>query len=632
MIDFTDPALDLVYLVSLSYSVNGEAHTARWCGPPNRTGGGGLVAKDPATGVSEQWESRLTNGRVLYDLGGLTEGLARVAVASFTVQAGGPDSLELRKAVRDGRWINRTAQVWAYDRNDATIQHLGDGVVSREPTGWGDSSFQIAIRIWPFPDSLEFPTDAIPLSIPATWDATNNPLVPAANIWHPSNGAAESYQMNPAHFGKRLGRLFGGSNLYDQGVFVELVPYGMQTQTEDYIFCWVSSVELCFVRDVWWEADDGVINPSADGQSPIEIRPFINRDATRGPLGTCVKIRMDSFAASSKPRWWAPDVAHSLQGEGAQHRIFGMAVGPGYADFPSGFDEVTDPFLTPTWFNADTVVPAAVSPWRGRYNLILEDLNAAPWLNAFSPYFGTNAIVDFVAAAPTNFVNGYKCRIPNDLSDSPPAMRSVLSEFMAALQADLCWRLDTVTERMAMFPIWRGPRPTAVADWTFKDHDLIRVEQPRSIRWEEDPFRDYGTRLEIRSPGHSVRPGAQIESKRKILGSFINTPEEQPDQYNGELLKKIARSHWINTGATTSARNAGEHHGQRQRASVATLGAPAFRVQLGDLLEYNIGDYPTAIGQVRRVSLNLDAVTATITALHIEAFPDDGGKGKGEEE
>jgi hypothetical protein len=403
----------------------------------------------------------------------------------------------------------------------------------------------------------------------------------------------------------------------------------MQTQTSDYVFCWVSSVELCFVRDVWWESADGTINPSANSQSPIEIRPFVNRDATRGPLGTCVKIRMDSFGTTSKPKWWSPDVEHSQQGAGANHRIFGMVVGPGYADFPTGWDEELDPLLAATWFNADATIPGAVTPWRGRYDKILEDLDSAPWLNAFAPYFGTNAVADFVAAAPSTFVSGYQCRIPTDVVAEPPPMRSVLSELMTCLQADLCWRLDTVADRLAIFPIWRGPRPSDAADWSFIDRDLVRVEQPRSISWNDDPFRDYGTRVEVRTPDHPGQPGDQIENKRKLLGSFVNTPEEAADQYAGELLRKFPRSHWINTGAV-SARNLGEHHCQRQWVSQATLGRAGFQVQLGDLVEYKIGEFPTAIGQVRRVSLNLDAVTATITALHIETFPDDGGDGKGE--
>ena len=54
------------------------------------------------------------------------------------------------------------------------------------------------------------------------------------------------------------------------------------------------------------------------------------------------------------------------------------------------------------------------------------------------------------------------------------------------------------------------------------------------------------------------------------------------------------------------------------------------QVQQGDLIAYSIDDYPTAAGQVRKTAWDLDAVTATIAALHIEAFPDDGDAKEGE--
>ena len=629
MIDFDRDDLDLVYLVEINYHHEGEPYKAHWCGPTDRCGDGGLVAPDPATGTPTQWESRLDGGRIDRDLGGLLEGLARVASASFTVAAGGPDSADLRVRIRDGYWINRLCRIWLLDRSTGSTQHAGDGEVTRQPSAWGDGSFGMAVRFWPFPDSLEWPTDEIPRSVPTTWDPADNASVSAGNKWHPSNGAAESYQLNPEHKGKHLGRIFGGSNGYGDGTFVELVPYGMQTQTEDYIFCWVSSVELCFVRDVWWESDDGIINRSTIGGG--DMRPFVNRDPTRGPLGTCIKVDLSLASSTQKPRWWASDVTHTLQGEGASHRVYGMVVGPGYADFPAGFDEELDPFLLASgFFNADATIPGSSTPWRGRYDKILEDLDSAPWLNAFAPFLGTNTIADFIAAAPSYFIDGFDCRIPMQIAEKPPAMREVMAEFMSALQADLCWRLDPVTEVMALFPIWRGPRPTAVADWTWVDADLVRVEQPRAIRWDDDPFRDYATRVRVRAPDRMGQPGVERVDLRKESAAYVSTPEEAAGKYGGKLLKDIPRKHWVNTG-NVSARNAGEHHCQRQRQSEATHGRRGFKVQLGDLGAYKIGDYPTSIGQVRKTAWDLDAVKATITALHIEAFPDDGDAKEGED-
>jgi hypothetical protein len=635
-IDFTDPGLDLVYLVSASYRLNGEDKTARWCGPPSRSGAGGMVAKDPGTGDVVQWESRLTGGRGDFDLGGLGEGVARVAALSFKVAAGGPDSLELRKAVRDGRWINRKAQVWKYDRSTGDSEHLGDGVVTREPTAWEDRGFSFALRVWPFPDSLPWPTGLAPTvaTIALEWNSIPNPAVTPGNEWHPSSSSIDSFQINPSHFGKHLGVIFGGTTLQASGLFVELIPYGVQTSAQDFNFAWVSPQELCYVQNIWWESEDGAINPTVDLQNET-IQTFVNRDPTRGPLGTCVKFTTADPATldTQKPRWWGPETVPANMTAGEQHRVFAMVSGPGWADFPPTYDEQADPFLStalPAPNNSPALtLPAALPPYRGWYDLILEDMNSAPWLNSFAPYLGASALADFIAAAPANIVPKYKCRVPYGIESDAPSMRAVLSEFMTCLQADLCWRLDPATDRLAMFPLWRGPRPGDVADWTFTDRDLVRVEEPRSIVWNEDPFRDYGTRVEVRTPKHAAEPADDIESRRSLLGKYSSPSEEAHDQYGGELLKKIPRKYWVNVGAV-NARHVGEHHCQRQRASIATVGRLGYQVQLGDLVEYRIGDFPTTIGQVRRISLNLDAVTATITALHIEAFPSDGGDGKGE--
>lgn len=629
MIDFTSQSLDLVYLVEIGYHYQGEAYKAHWCGPPDRCGGGGLVVPHPDSGGPVQWESRLTGGRIDRDLGGLLEGLARVASASFTVAAGGPDSAELRKRVRDGRWVNRACTIWLLDRDTGATQHAGTGVVSREPSAWGDASFGLSVRIWPFPDELEWPTGSVPNQVPATWDASNN--ASEVEIWHPASGQADHYQLNPEHKGRQVGLLFGGTTNFNDPLVVELVPYGVQTQASQHIYCWVSPQELCHVVDAWWESDDGIIR-AIDVSPNQEVNAFVNRDPTRGPLGTCVKISMPSAAASQQPRWWSPSVTPTSMAEGANHRVYAWVSGPGWADFPTTYDAVLDPFTTHGGTPAavpDLVVPAATPPFRGRHDKILEDFESDPILNEFATFYGTNALADFAAAAPTYFVSLFQCRIPLPIADRAPPMREVLAEFMAYLQADLCWRLDPVTDRMALFPIWRGPRPSDVADWTFADADLVRVEQPRAIKWEEDPFRDYGTRVRVRAPERMGQPGDDRVDLRKESAVYASATEEAAGEYGGVLVKDVPRKQW-NTLGLVSARNAGEHHCQRQRQSEATHGRRGFRVQQGDLLAYDIGDYPTSIGQVRKTAWDLDAVTATISALHIETFPDDGDKKEGE--
>jgi hypothetical protein len=635
VIDWTSQSLRLVYLVAADFYYDGGTRTARWCGPTSRCGGGGLVLEDPDTGTREQWEARLSGGRLDRDLGGLMEGLARVASASFSVDAGGPDSAGLRAQIRDGRWVNRPVRLWLHDLDSGAWQHGGTGEVDREPTAWGDGSFSFSMRIWPFPDATRWPSDEVPRSVPTTWDPDDDPSVPSGEKWHPSNGQAESYQINGDHRGKQLGRLFGGMPTPGllPGIAAEIVPYGMLTQTADYIFCWISSVELCFAAMVWWEADDGVFTQSANATA--EARTFINRDPTRGPLGTCVRIRMDSLADSEKPRWWAPDVTHSIRGEGAGHRIYALLVGPGYADFPPGWDALTAPFLTPTFGTPTSTIPASTYPWRGDYAKLLEDLDSAPWLNSIGPFLGTNAIADFVAAAPTYHVDGLECRIPYALIDDPPSMREVVGELMTVLQADLCWRLDTATERMAIYPIWRGPRPGQPVDWTITAAELVRVEQPRPLQWDDDPFRDYATRVVVKTPSVGLTypfasPPAGIGATTTYNGLYLSVAEESAAGYGGKLRKGIDRRYWLDTGSGASARNAGEHHCQRQRQSVGTLGPRGMQVQQGDLIAYSIDDYPTAAGQVRKTAWDLDAVTATIAALHIEAFPDDGDAKEGE--
>lgn len=633
MIDFDSDALDLVYLVEVAYHLNGESVKAHWCGPSSRTGGGALAAPEPSSGVMTLWESRLSGGRLDFDLGGLVEGLARVSSATFKVAAGGPDSADLRKAVRDGRWINRTCRLWLYDKTSGDTQHFGDGVVEREPTGWDDRAFSFALRLWPFPDSLKWPTAIVPDGVPSTWDTSDGS---STYRWHPYDSIDGHYLLNPAHYGKRIGPLFGGVTGAVEGLYVELIPYGVAGELQDAAFFWVSPQELCFVQDVWWESEDGTIRPrTPDLGSSEDVLTFVNRDPTRGPLGTCVRVTMAVAADSEKPLWWDEDSTPANMQNGQGHRVFARVSGPGWADFPSTYDPAADPFLThqlatiPNNF-PDLTIPAALPPYRGAWDSILEDLEGDPLLNAGAPYYGVNALSAFAADAPTTFTDKFQCRIPDAPSDEPPSMRAVLSEFMSALQADLCWRLDPATERMAVFPIWRGPRPGDAADFTIIDADLVRVEQPRSLQWVEDPWRDYGTRVELRMPDQTTRPADTLERRHKRTASYVNAAEEGPAEYGGELPKKIARKQW-GQYSSVSARHVGEHHTQRQRASEATIGRRGFGVQLGDLIEYRIGDYPPLVGQVRRVTLDLDAVTATITALHIETFPSDGADSKGDE-
>jgi hypothetical protein len=623
VIDFTDPRLNLIYLVQARYHDGIGEKKVNWCGPPERTGGGGVTVQDPATGAWTLWESRLSRCTLNHDLGGLGEALTRTGSISFKVQIGGPDSADLRVAVRDGRWLNRPAVVWLYDLSTGNSQHVGDGVVSREPAAWNDRDVAIDLTVWPFPETLKWPMAVLPSETPGDWVASVTAGV--VETWHPELPLLGQYVMNPAHYGKHWGPLFGGLDgqaVYDpEGLFSELVPYGLFDVSNNGGFLWVSPIEGCFVSDIWIEGDDGVKNLATTGAR--YLRNFVNRDPTRGPLGSCVKVGWPTFTASQRPRWWGESNIPSGLAEGAGHRIVGRVAGPGWADFPATFDEVTDPFLNHGWGRLpDLVDPTSTDVSRRRYDRVLADLDAHPFLNAFGAFLGANALSDFVTDEPSALQKQFQCRVPYALSDEPPPMRAVLAELMAILQADLCWRFDAVSDRMAMFPIWRGPRPGAVPKWTFTARDLVSVEPPRSLQWVEDPWRDYCTRVTIKSPQFAYHPTlTATELLTQETAEYVNPVEEAADQYNGELLKTITRRYWSNTGPTgLSADYVGRHHTQRQRASIGVLGREGFLVQLGDLIAYNVDDYPASVGQVRRVTLNLDAVTATITALHIQTF------------
>ena len=639
MIDFASASLNLAYLVEIEYRIDGSTKLARWCGPSSRVGRG-LVAKHPTTGVMVQWEPRLSGASVDYDLGGLSSSVTRVSSVGFRVAAGGDDSADLRADAKNGSWVNGRATLWHYDIASKDAQHAGDGKVDRNPTGRDDGSFRIGARLAPYELDRRWPATRIPDAVPDEWDRTlSNSLLWTSNKLSPAD-----FALNPDHRGKYRCHVFGTTT---DGIWMEAVPFGTIVEKT---FALVSGKLHGFVTQVAWIRDGTVYDQSDDvtwgGQT---LRTAHQTHPDRGLMGTVVVFQYATGLSAVRPLWWGQDPS---LGTGFRDKIMVKVSGYNAALEPTSH-ALWDPELG-NWYNfggtgsPDTAAtpPFAHAPGavRERYEHVLFDLMTDPDFLGLGSVFGTGAISAFTSTEPSSSVGFTRrtCAVPLEIVDEPPTFREVLAELMATLQADLCLRFDPVVEVMMIYPIWRGPRLGEPAVWKLTEEDLTRRQKPRPIAELDDPWGDYATRVAVTSPDFFIEPTfgdeGLIDPRDRFSTLFIDGVEESAG-FAGIREKRIQFKYWLNQGPADSAgfkesaRFAADHMTQRQRVIESTLGARGFRVQLGDLVSYDVDGYSDTVGQVRRVTLDLDRVTAKVRTLHINAFESLGtdGKGSGDE-
>lgn len=627
MIDFTADALDLIYLVEVEYRMGTATLSARWCGPPVRVGRGAAI-KHPQSGKVVQWEPRISGARINYDLGGLKDSVPRVSAVAFTVQAGGAESAALRAAAKDGTWANGKASMWLHDRSSGVSQHAGTGKTDRNPTARSDAGFSLSLRLFPFPPDLRWPAYRIPDSVPAEWDTTQH-------LWTSFATAPTDYAINPNHKGKYRCHAFGSAT---DAIWMEAVPYGVIVGKT---FVFVSPKLHGFVDAIRWDHDGTVYDTSDSatwgGQT---IRTIHQTHSDRGPVGTTCVFTHAAGLGTVRPLWWGSQ----LTGEGKRDKIMIRVSGYNFAleatSHPS-WDPVLGNFYN---FGANDSADPGPTPEdaggvRDRYDHILDDLVTDPDFLGLGNVFGANALSDFVARAPSvapAFANR-ACAVPLEIVEEPPTFREVLGGLMQTLQADLCVRFDPSADEMRVFPIWRGPRTGEPPRWKFHQYHLAKVEQPRSIREMDDPWSDYATRVVVKSAEFYDPPVAgdsgEIAPKEQFARLFVDGQEEV-EGFAGERQKTIAFKHWLHQGPADSsgfveaARYTADHLTQRQRVVEATFGRCGFQVQLGDLVQYDVSGTVDTVGQVRRVSLDLDKMQATIRTLHINAFESLGTDGR----
>jgi hypothetical protein len=638
VIDFESSTLSLVYLAEVKYrTVKGDA-VAYWCGPPSRAGRG-VVAKHPRTGKTVQWEPRLSGGRLQYDIGGIRSVEMKVSGASFRVSAGGADSDDLRDDARNGFWANGAATIWHYDLDAKKAQHAGDGAVDRNPTSRTDAGFNLSIRMFPFAWDLRWPCTRVPDAVPAEWDDT----LASTLLWTSESSAPTDYNLNPDHRGKYRGHVFGSSN---DGIWMEAIPYGVQVERT---YALITGKLHCFCKAVAW-VRDGVVYDLSDsatwgGQT---IRTIHQTHEDRGPTGSAVKFTYANSLSAVRPLWWGSAfVGDTGKRDKIMVKVSGYEAAQDAVSFYK-WDEDLGNFYNFGFNQHDAADPGPIAEdpglIRDRLEHLIEDLLTDPDFGGLTAPFGVGALSAFAAASPsttTGFVSRI-CAVPLDLVDQPPLFKDVLGELLLTLQADLCLRFDTTLSEMRLFPTWRGPRSGEVADRVFREHDLGRLEQPRSIKEIDDPWGDYATRVVVRSPEFYSEPvfgdDGVIDPKDRYGTLFIDGAEEAQG-FAGVRERTVDFKYWLaggpasSAGFDESARYTADHLTQRQRGMEAVMGARGFAVQLGELIQYKVDGYSDAVGQVRKISLDLDAVKATVRSLHINAFESLGtdGKGSGDE-
>jgi hypothetical protein len=635
VIDFTRHDLDLVYLLEVNYRTDSGPAVAYWCGPPSRCGRG-LAAKHPRTGKTVQWLPRLSGGRIEYDLGGLRAVEMKVSGASFSVRAGGDDSAELQAAARDGAWANGDATIWHYDQTTRTAQHAGDGAVDRNPTNRNDAGFTLSIRMFPFAWDLRWPCTRIPDSVPTEWDDT----LAGTLLWTSQSTAPSDYNINPDHKAKYRGHVFGSSS---DGVWMEAIPYGVQTERT---YALITGKLHSFCYEVAW-ARDGVVYDLGDsatwgGQT---IRTIHQTFEDRGPTGSAVKFTHANGLSAVRPLWWGS----AFNGDTGKRDKIMVRVSGYDAALEAVSNSNWDPYLGNFYnfgSNDSASGPSPEDPGaiRERLEHLIEDLLTDPDFAGLTAPFGVGSLSAFVAALPsttTGFVSRI-CAVPLEIVDEPPLFREIFGELLLTLQADLCLRFDATIGEMRLYPIWRGPRPGSTPDRVIYEHSLSRVDRPRSISEIDDPWGDYATRVAVKSPEFYTTPvyGSEgVVDPKDRYGTLFTDPAEESFGFAGTRQKDVEWKHWLPGGPSSSAgfdeaaRYMADHLTQRQRAMDATLGASGFAVQLGEIIQYKVDGYSDALGQVRKITLDLDAVKATVRSLHINAFESVGtdGKGSGDE-
>lgn len=629
-IDYTKQGLRLGYLIRGKFhDSGGTERTLRLCGPFSRTGTG-EQRPDPDDSSTwpthHYWRSGATGVNLIDDLGKLTQHITIPGQLSITVPISYPADprsettatdrdANLREYIITGRWANKDVDLWLIDLDTGDTEHRFRGSWSKDPST-RPGAFDLTAR-----ESLGV------LGTP--WKMTTFPLNPDT-VWTDDNvinmaGDAitpDTYEIAPHAKGAKVGCVFGyndgpSTNTTPAPVWREILWYGSSTGSDESLFFHVSPQYGCGVGVVRFVGDDGTVYESATTMGIGSPLAGHNYDPARGPLGTFVKVPVNTAALNN----WTPDEADNK----AYARIHGPSDDPTAVEWNATEGE-------PFTLIGGAAASSSVEEAGELIELLIED---SDYLGA-SNVLGTGAVSSFTAGNPSAVAEfgEFLCAVPEAVEDSTEmTYREVLSNLVASLGADLVWRYDSTAGERRLYPMWREPTPsTTSADHTIHPFHLVS-SQPPSVRHLPDPFGEYANDVKVLAPEYIDQPAslpiadnALLEAKSRNSQRIIDAVEQGGTKAGGEIEGKREWKWWSPHSSATGNEHsrflAGEVSQPQIWVEAEISGGLAFTMQLADVVQYQIQGITTRFGQVRRLDYDLENQSVTASSIHVEFFAD----------
>jgi hypothetical protein len=622
--DWTSQTLDPVALVRVSYREGGDVRYARWSGPQGRAGSGvNWYDPDGLTADVQHWEARLLGGMQIEEsLGAIDK--PELSIGSLSLRVRCPASSEdgssnaLRRSILEDRWERGDVVVWLLDRDSLETREVYRGRAPWGPSPIDDEQFTLQTEALPFdlPD-LRVPHTRIPsntdgYAVFAGFPYSSTFLTPAV------------YQINEENRDKCVGPVIGNPINNTAYGWVRVVPFGYRAlgaPAGDFVFhCHVSQLLGVVAFDAVVETDNGSTYISnSNSPSNDYIKPYENAIAAYGPLGSSVEIQVP--AAENPSADWI------TEGRSFMVRCYGYGAGQ--------LDATRPPYYDYSVNAAGRLSLPSTAGLVDRYDEVLTDvLEGADWANITNAY-GVGSVAALYAAAPisTTSFDHVVTALDDAPSEEPAHTRDLLAGMCLGLGFDLCPRVDPSDGVIRLFPLWRQPQSTSqTPDWTLDESDLQKQSPPRGIKLARDPDRVYGNRVSVKGQRRNPPPVDGLEDDAQQRQQDARTYEitDEVTALGRRVDATVSIERWQPqpdvAGETPSgfAAIAGfriaRDVARPQPVIVAAGGFPLARVQLGDVVVWDIEGYPDAPGQVRSRSIDLATGKVTLRSHHALAW------------
>lgn len=595
-IDYTKPVALLVRLKI--HDANGDPATLYWCGPKAVTQGGLLAEIPDASSATEiqWWETRVRGAQLDNSMGGLLETAGKIPLFSFDVEIGDDEAdATLLDLALTGYWAGKEVDVW-----EVQVTKTGGGLAASEATPvWkGTINRRGNVRLGGFSLTVDGGATALDQPLPTMqapadtsgYTASSGTYVP--NQWY----------VSPEDAGKHFTKVIVSSG----GVWIRAFPFGRTADSGNHkVFAWIGPGDLTdggvWCSDMYQEDSlaDGFVHVGAP-TGPGEF-VYVNDDATKGPIGTCVKFT-STTSASNAFNWW----------EGRFPKLWCKVEGLDVGQIG------TSPELTGTGTAREDADEALED--------IVEDSRL---LNLGSSIWGTNALSDWASAyAGTADSFDGSCAVLPEPTEEPPTLRDFLRDMMQALQSDVVMKYDATAGDMRFFPIVRGPTSaSATPDHTIKPWDLARRDPPSWVAMH-DPKREEANEVVLEGPEYlsifdsSTDNALDEVTRNHFVGTHSDDTEQGATKRNEVLFRRIKLKHWGSdtTGHDDLVDQVGRAYSQPQLWTTCQVGlARGRQLDLGDLIAFgsDVRGAPSATGQIRRLRTDYDRGIVTVESVHI---------------